>query len=823
MAQAQLSGAAERYTTFGEMLKYLRRRARLTQRDLSVATGYSVGQICRLEQNQRLPDSTTVAALFLPALDLDETPLLAARLLELARSVRGNAATASSLAPNGTRLALNRHSRKGVPTPASPLIGREREVGSVNALLGQEHIRLLTLTGAPGVGKTRLALAVAEDSYDAFPDGVFFVSLAPVRSPDLVATSIVRTLDLEERGQAPLELLMEHLEDKSMLLVLDNFEHLLPASSLVAELLAARQTFKVLATSRATLRISAEHEFGVDPLALPKLNNSTVIGASRGDPPSAMRNPADALAQNPAVNLFVQRATAVKPEFALTQANAPIVAEICVRLDGLPLAIELAATRIKLLPPYALLARLDHRLRLLTAGSQDLPPHQQTLRSTLDWSYMLLTEEEKLLFHRLSVFVGGCRLDTADAICNADGQITMGVLDGIASLVDKSLLKQESQMEQEPRFVLLETVREYAYEHLLLSREADKMRRQHTFVFLQLAETADSHLRGAQQRVWYERLDREHDNLRAAMAWAEEQHEEIIGLRLVAALAWYWGKRGYLNEGRRAVEAALQKFGPSLPTASPREVHAFVWALFGVALLAFRQGNRTYAVSCLEKSMTFGQLYGDPLGAAYAIADLAVTQRFEEEPGPLAQADEAVTVFRASQDRWGLAWSVFCFGEVLLAQEKYERAKIAYEESLALWQELGDSHSVAGVVGKLGQLAARTGDCVTARMQVQEALRAHCEFGDRWYVATWLYRLAEVEWRAGENLRAAHLFGAANVPLDTIGSELGHWEQIEQERELAAMRTRLDDSTFNALWQEGRLLSLDQAIAYALDTTADYP
>jgi predicted ATPase len=666
-------------------------------------------------------------------------------------------------------------------------------------------------------------LAVAEVSYEAFSDGVFFVSLAPIRSPDLVATTIVRTLDLEERGQAPAELLMEHLQDKCMLLVLDNFEHLLPAGSLVAELLAARPMLKVLATSRATLRLSAEHEFGVAPLALPKLNNFPVLGADKGAPDSVTHDPADALAQNPAVNLFLQRAKAVKPEFALTQDNARGVAEICVRLDGLPLAIELAATRIKLLPPSALLTRLDHRLRLLTAGSQDLPPHQQTLRSTLDWSYMLLTEEEKLLFRRLSVFVGGCRLDTADAICNVDGRITMGVLDGIASLVDKSLLQQESQMDQEPRFMMLETMREYAFEQLVLSGEEDNMRRQHAFIFLQLAETADSHLRGAQQHVWDKRLDREHANLRAAMAWAEEQHEELIGLRLAAALAWYWMKRDYLHEGRHSIEAALQKSAPRLSTATQREVHAFVWSMFGAALLAFRQGDRSHVVSCLEQAMIFGQQYGDPLGAAHAAAVLAVTNRFDKGQEALALAEETVTVFRASRDRWGLAWSVFCLGEVTLAQEEYGRAKMSYEESLVLWQELGDSHAAAMVVGNLGQLAARTGDCVTARLQVQEALKVHCELGDRWFVATWLYRLAEVEWRAGEPLRAAQLFGAANVPLDSIGSHLGHWEQVEQERELAAMRTKLDDSTFNALWHEGRLLSLDQAVEYALGGTADYP
>jgi hypothetical protein len=329
------------------------------------------------------------------------------------------------------------------------------------------------------------------------------------------------------------------------------------------------------------------------------------------------------------------------------------------------------------------------------------------------------------------------------------------------------------------------------------------------------------HLRGAQQRIWYERLDREHDNVRAAIAWAIEKDETQIGLRLAVAIAWYRHVRGYLGEGRQSVEAALARATPLLSTARAPEAHTGVWGLLTAALLAFRQGDRSHVVFCLEQARTFGRQHGDPLGAAYATALLAVTKRFEEEQNEvLALVEESVGEFRQSQDPWGLAWSVFCLGEVALAREAYGWAKGSYEESLALWQGVGDRHAAAMAVGNLGQLASRTGDHGTARLQVQEALRVHSEFGDRWFVATWLYRLAEVEWRSGDFPRAARLFGAANVPLDTIGSHLGHWEQVEQERELQAIRAQSDESTFTALWHEGRLLSIDQAVDYALHATA---
>ncbi|HEY6407500.1 MAG TPA: adenylate/guanylate cyclase domain-containing protein, partial [Ktedonobacteraceae bacterium] len=435
-----------------------------------------------------------------------------------------------------------------LPAQPTPLIGREHEVATNRQLLRREEVRLVTLTGPGGTGKTRLGLQIASELRNVFADGVYFVSLAPISDPMLVMPTIAQALGIRDRvelGQPLSARLAEVLQQKQVLLLLDNFEQVIGAASQVADLLASCPQLKVLVTSREVLHVRAEHEFAVPPLELPDLAH--------------LPEPA-ALARFPSVALFLQRAQAANPDFQLNATNARIVAAICVRLDGLPLAIELAAARMKLLSPQKLLARLSRRLAILTGGARDLPARQQTLRNTIEWSYHLLTAWEQRLFRRLSVFVGGCTLQAAEAVCTVPDDGAGQVLDGIASLVDKSLLKrleQTGEGSEEPRLLMLETIREYGLEALTTSGEEQAARQAHADYFLLLAEEAEPALKGPLLVEWLERLEQEHDNLRAALRWAVEGGRADLALRVGVALERFWVVRGHRNEGLAFLERAL--------------------------------------------------------------------------------------------------------------------------------------------------------------------------------------------------------------------------------------------------------------------------
>ena len=432
-----------------------------------------------------------------------------------------------------------------LPIQPTPFIGREKEVDAAHHLFLREDVRLVTLTGPGGVGKTRMALHVAEQLRAHFADGVCFVSLAPISDPDLVIPTIAQTLGLWEAGERSLlEQLQVFLRERQVLLLLDNFEQVVRAAMHVANLLTICSHLKVLVTSREVLHVRAEREFPVPTLSLPDPKRLPDLVA---------------LSQYEAVALFIQRAQAARPEFQVTNANAPVVAEICVRLDGLPLAVELAATRIKLLPLRALLTRLGQRLQLLTSSARDVPAHQQTLRNTIQWSYDLLDAQEQQLFCRLSVFVSGCTLEAVEAISAALGNATLPVLDGVVSLIDKNLLQQTAQEGEEIRLLMLETIREYGWEALAERQEREAIQAAHAAYYLALAEEAERALGGPQHLLWLDRLGREYDNLRAALHWLRLQGSRVEGggeaaeqaLRLETALSWFWIMRGYQNDGRR--------------------------------------------------------------------------------------------------------------------------------------------------------------------------------------------------------------------------------------------------------------------------------
>jgi predicted ATPase/class 3 adenylate cyclase len=449
-----------------------------------------------------------------------------------------------------------------LPAQITVFIGRERELAALRDLLGRDDVRLVTLTGPGGTGKTRLSLQVAADALGMFEHGVWFVSLAPIGDPDLVAATIAQALGVREAGGRPiLELLKSYLREKRTLLLLDNFEQIVDAAPLVSELLAFAPGLKVLVTSRTTLRLSGEHEYTVPPLGLPPTDD--------GRRTTGRQSPnLQTITQYEAVRLFIERAQAARADFAVTNDNAPAVAEICHRLEGLPLAIELAAARVKLFPPAALLARLANRLTFLTGGARDLPERQQTIRNTIDWSYQLLDDAEKTLFARLGVFVGGCTIEAAEAVCSAAGDLPIDVMEGIAALMDKSLLRQEEGVDDEPRFVMLETIREYALERLEQSGEAEAVRRRHTEYYLALAEAAEPWLYShAESPSWLDRLEEEYDNLRAALGWAIERREANLALRFGAALGWFWWLRDDYREGLSWLDAALAQSSADLTPA----------------------------------------------------------------------------------------------------------------------------------------------------------------------------------------------------------------------------------------------------------------
>ena len=690
-----------------------------------------------------------------------------------------------------------------LPTQLTTFVGRDREVAEARDLLGRS--RLLTLTGPGGTGKTRLSLQVAAEVAEEYPDGAFFVALDPVTDPALVASAIVGAIGLQEAGQrTPAERLLDFVRDRSVLLILDNFEQVLDAAPLVGDLLRASPRSRIIVSSRAVLHVSGEQEYAVPPLGLPDAPETVSAGA---------RVPlsADSVAGIEAVALFVDRAMAVRPDFRLTDENASAVLAICRRVDGLPLAIELAAARVKLLPPDAILARLDGRLSLLASGSRDRPERQQTLRGAIAWSHDLLGPGPRRLFARFSVFAGGAALGEAEAVCGPAAELDEEVFDGLAALVDQSLLRPV-ETTGEPRFQALQTIRDFAREQLDASGETDQIRERHARAFLALVEAAEPHLTGMEQRAWLDRLEREADNLRLALDWFVERGDVQSALRMGGAAWRFWQMRGYLFEGIQRMTAILALPGADADPVARRR------GLDAAAGLTYWRGDIDGAKLLYGESLALARASGDKAAIAEALYNESFTYMLTliDVPGGRAMAAEALALFTELGDAVGVArakWDV-ANGDYFLGN--YAAARDLAQESVDEWRAVGDQFGLAWAHHTLGLSLFHLGDFAGARRQWVEMLRIFQAAEDVSGIGTALSNFRTLAIEAGDLERALRLAGASGAVVMRTGVDLA--DIIAQnEGDANRERTMVDEATAARLLAEGAAMPLAQAIAYALE------
>jgi predicted ATPase/DNA-binding XRE family transcriptional regulator len=792
---------------FAALLRHHRLNAGLTQQELAERSGISAQAVSALERGWRQSPRRDTVAMLADALDLDGP----------ARAVFAAAGRRSQPVPRPPgRLGTQQE----MPVPSSELVGREDELAAARALLLNPGLRVLTLSGPPGVGKTRLAAALVEALRGDFPDGVVFVSLAPVADPNLVGLTIARALNVRDDGVRPvLDQLVARIAERRALLVLDNFEHLLEAAPLLGELLARCARLRVVVTSRSALRLRDEQELPVAPLPLPD-----------------------------SVTLFVRRARARSPRFELSDDNRGAVTEICRRLDGLPLALELAAAWVKLLDPAALLARLGDPMRMLVGGGRDLPERQRTMRQTLEWSYELLEADERLLFQKLSVFAGGATLDAIEEVWRA-GCPDEGALHLVASLVDKNLVVRE-ESGSESRITMLETVREYAGELLAASGAIDETTRAHAQTYARVVETAERRLMGADQVAWLRRLEAEHANLHAAMQWARNADEPELGMLMASRLLRYW-EFGRLREGAAWLDGWL---------GSNPDVSAAVQAqgLYARSVLAFRTGDYAIATGCGEASLELHRALGDRHGTARVLNYLAGTaweqglveravELCEEslalrtalgdetavaaslsnlallhvERGDNRQAEEltrqAVAIYRRTGERRGLGVSLGALVNLALRDGRLDEAEALLEECLALLSETGrDVVMRSQVLNLSAHLARSRGEPGRAKATYREALRMRLRVGNASRVAYDVEGLAAVAWLEGRPDRAARLYGAAAAARAAAGGRSERSEREEHDGIVARIRETLGEERFDAAWSAGHRLSLGETAAEAL-------
>jgi predicted ATPase/DNA-binding XRE family transcriptional regulator len=822
---------------FGQWLRERRESLDMTREDLAAKVSCARVTIAKIEHGERRPSKQVAErlaqALRLPA---EEYPAFVrwARGLDNESTSSDDEGNIEAQPDEPQEEIIGTESPASfLPSPPTSLIGREQEITEARNKLWRTNVRLLTLTGPPGIGKTRLGLAVAGALRGEFEHGVWFVPLAPLTGPGLVASSIAQALGVQENPGQPIEdTLCDHVRDRRMLLLLDNFEHVGPAAPLVGRMLSVAPGLKVLATSRALLHVYGEHELPVRPLSLPDPASTPTVGE---------------LAECSSVALFVARTQAVKPDFRLSTQNARTVAEICVRLDGLPLAIELLAARAKLFAPDAMLARLDQRLSLLTGGPRDRDSRQQTLRGAIDWSYDILEANEQALFRHISVFAGGCELAALEAVHPMPG----GALDGAESLVDKSLLVPGEQAGDEPRFGMLETLREYALERLVELGEIEQARQRHAEYYASFAEAAGPELSGPEQNLWLGRVAREHDNLRSALRWALDRGDAQTAARIAGEMWRFWWVRSFFSEGRAWLDEVLGQ-------SHAIDVALKAIVLRGAGTLAHVQGDFRQGQSLFEESLTLYRELDDKQGIADVFTSLSNTamglnehgraQEYLEESLALyrelenihsiavslsqlgnvaylteqyvlaeARYAESLALFRELSDTHRAAVVLHNLGEVSYYQGEYERAKGFHEESLGLFRELGSTYGIAYALTSAGKCAQADGDSTQAKSLHTEALALFQTMGCKPEVAQCLIGIAHAEVAEGKHERAVKMLGASEAALEKLGVVMDAGQKAEYAGSITTAQQRLSEDAFKGALNAGRNMPIEEAAAYALE------
>ena len=827
------------FSTFGDLLKYLRRRAELTQRELALQVGYSDTQISRIEQNQRVPDAATLMALFVPALHLERDAEWARRLLELARQAR------LGELPESERAAESPLPNHNLPLQMTSFIGRDRDIAEVKHWL--LDYRLVTLTGPGGCGKTRLALRIASDLFSVYEQGVWLVEFAPLSDPALIPQAVAAVLGVREYpGIEISQTVSEYLSSRHILLVFDNCEHLITdIARFVDVLLRKCPKLTILTTSREGLGIQGEATWTVPSLSLPVQKPWT-------DPASAPET-VHAYLKSESVQLFMARVAAISPEMTLTVENGAWVAEICRRLDGMPLAIELAAARVRALSVKQIAERLDDRFNLLTGGSRTASLRQQTLAAALDWSYALLSEPERRVLQRLSVFTGGAALEAAEAVCVCECVKREEVLDVLSHLVEKSLVVME-QSSTDTRYRLLETIRQYARQKLAEQGDEDECRDCHLHFFMQWAETIAPILQGKDQLVGLKRFEAEHDNLRTVLAWSRLNEKKAKeGLRLAAVCGPFWISHGHLSEGRRHLFAAVS------PTHVKDRSSTHARALLYSAQLAYLQADYPAGQPLIEEALDIWRDLGqeDQAGLAYTLEiyggfrmevgdyenalrlfqeSLEVYSRLNDKNGmgaihkdlgwsamrtgdyPLAQIhlEKSLALAQETGDKTGLIYAYSGLGEVAIRLAEYSHASDMLEKGLSLSRELGDKWLEATILGSLGWVALRQRNFAHMRNFLRESLSLRLNIGDKGGIAWCLEKLAEAAVLEQQYQKAATIFASAAALRIPIQSVIDPADQPEYERILSGLRSKLAPEIFTACWEEGEVILLKDAVDFAL-------
>ncbi len=877
--------------SFGRWLREQRRTRDLTQEEMAELLDISPSAVRKFEAGERRPSKQLAEQM------AQRLRLQGEALRQFESLVRAPVAAPQSLAidqPVERRVSVARarpseSPSSNLPVPPTSFVGRQQEQEDVLRLLQRPQTRLLTLLGPPGIGKTRLSIQVAGALVGGFSHGVWWVALAALRDAKLVPAAIAATLGVKENAGEPLlATLKNYLVERQLLLVLDNFEQVLDAAPLIGELLRGAPEIKMLVSSRAALHVYGEQVFPVPSLPVPDPENLPELTQ---------------LNQNEAVRLFVERAQAVRPSFSLDEREAPLVAAICEQLEGMPLALELAAARMRLLSSRAIFTRLQSRLDLLEGGAIDLPARQQTLRGAIAWSYDILAPEEQLIFRRLGVFAGGCTVEAAEAVAGDEQAATtnghgrsakayllnkrrshgaqapgLDVAASLEALAGQSLLRVEEGPDGEPRFTMLETIREFAVERLATHDELEAQLRRHAEHYMRLAEQAEPQLTGPDQQKWLVRLDAEHDNIRAALEWADDEAADQpdgdfelnpnnqqpttnsqrskaeIGLHIAGALWRFWEVHGQVAEGRQRIEAALQH-----RTGIPAQVLAK--AFNGVGNLAFDEDDYGEAIKFHEASLKLNRELGDSFGIAKSLSNLgnvahrqgnyALAQTYQEESlalrrelkdwrgiaisltnlGEIAaeQADyararvfyeEALALARQMGEQWGTALSLHNLGEVALHQGDYAGAEQLLDEGLQLFRRLGDKRGCALTLGNLGLLARRQRSYDTGEPIYEECLQLFRDLGSKHGIAVALEGLAAIAGGREQVERAAVLRGAAESVRASIGAPRPPDKRPNYERRSLETRARQDDRIYTRAWNSGRNMTLEEAIDYAFDYSA---